>query len=140
MRKKYVLTVVVAVAFVFAAGIFAKDVVKIAKSEIREEFTEKKLTAPTKKTKSEAVVNNDNVEANQNEQKIEYIGEDRAKEIALEKAGFREEEVSFIKIELDRDNGILRYEVEFRQGFKEYSAEIKADDGQILEWDVEVDD
>ena len=140
MSKKHILTAVVALAFVFTAGVFARDIVKIVKSEIREEFAEKKLLTTSGKTENEAVVNNGDGEANQNEQKVEYIDEEKAKEIALDKAGLKENEVSFIKVELDWDNGILRYEVEFRQGFKEYSAEIKADDGKILDWEIDIDD
>lgn len=72
--------------------------------------------------------------------KTEYIGEARAKQIALERAGLKESEVKFVKVELERDNGIMEYDVEFKKGMKEYSAEIRADDGKILEWDVDLDD
>ena len=70
----------------------------------------------------------------------DYIGEDKAKKIALNKAGLKESEVSFLKVELDRDNGIVVYDVEFNSDRKEYSAEVKATDGTILEWDVDYDD
>lgn len=72
--------------------------------------------------------------------KVGYISEKSAKKIALDKAGLKESEVSFVKVELDMDDGIWRYEVEFKKGFKEYSADIKADDGKILEWDVDLGD
>ena len=72
--------------------------------------------------------------------KVGHISEKSAKKIALDKAGLKESEVSFVKVELDMDDGIWRYEVEFRKGLKEYSADIKADDGKILEWDVDLDD
>lgn len=72
--------------------------------------------------------------------KVGYISEKSAKKIALDKAGVKEDEVSFVKVELDMDDGIWRYEVEFKKGFKEYNAEIKADDGKILEWDVDLGD
>ena len=70
----------------------------------------------------------------------DVIGKEQAKKIALGKAKLKENEVSFIKIELDKDNGIWKYEVEFRKGLKEYSAEIKADDGKILDWEADFDD
>ncbi len=69
-----------------------------------------------------------------------FIGEEKAKEIALEKAQLKAEDVKFIKVELDKERGVAVYEVEFNYGLKEYSAEIKADDGTIVEWDVEFDD
>ena len=69
-----------------------------------------------------------------------YIGKDKAKAIALEKAGLKEADVKFVKVELDRERGTVVYDVEFNQGLKEYSAEIKADDGTIVEWDVDIDD
>lgn len=70
----------------------------------------------------------------------EFIGKEKAKEIALEKAGLKEADVKFIKVEIDRDNGIVIYEVEFKHGLKEFSADIKADDGKILDWEVDLDD
>ena len=70
----------------------------------------------------------------------EFIGKENAKQLALKKANLKESEVYFIKIELDKDDGVFIYDIEFRHGFKEYSAEIKADDGKILDWEVDIDD
>lgn len=69
-----------------------------------------------------------------------FIGEEKAKEIALQKAGLSAADVKFVRVEIDRENGVPVYEVEFNEGPKEYSAEIKADDGTILEWDVDMYD
>lgn len=66
-----------------------------------------------------------------------FIGEERAKEIALEKAALSASEVRFDRVELDLDDGVWRYEVEFRQGLTEYDADISATDGTILSWDVD---
>lgn len=70
----------------------------------------------------------------------QLIGEEKAKEIALEKAGLTADEVSFDRVELDRENGGLRYEVEFKKELTEYSAEISAIDGTIVSWEVETVD
>ena len=70
----------------------------------------------------------------------DFIGKEKAKEIALEKAGLNESDVVFEKVELDFDDGFYQYEVEFRKGKTEYSADIRADDGKIIEWDVDYDD
>ena len=72
--------------------------------------------------------------------KVGYISEETAKKIALEKAGLKENEVDFIKVKFERDDGIYIYDVEFRKGFTEYNADIKADDGKIIEWDVDIGD
>lgn len=66
-----------------------------------------------------------------------FIGADRAKEIALKKAGIAAEEVMFDRVELDRDDGIWCYEVEFRKDHTEYDARIKAIDGTVLGWEID---
>lgn len=63
------------------------------------------------------------------------IGEDAAKKIALKKAGITEDGVIFEKVELDRDDGVLHYDVEFKKGVTEYEAEISAADGKIISWE-----
>ncbi len=72
--------------------------------------------------------------------KSKFIGEEKAKSIALEKAGLSAGDVTFDKVELDRDNGVWQYEIEFRKGRTEYDYDIKADDGSILSYDVDNDD
>ena len=67
----------------------------------------------------------------------EFIGEEKAEQIALEKAGLTADDVTFINIDLDRDDGVWQYELEFRQGTTEYEAEINAIDGKILKWEVD---
>lgn len=69
-----------------------------------------------------------------------YIGEEKAKEIALSKAGLSASDVIFERVELDRDDGVVCYEIEFRNGRTEFDAEIKADDGKILSWEADLDD
>ncbi len=66
-----------------------------------------------------------------------FIGEERAKEIALERAGITEDGVVFDRVELELDDGVWKYEVEFRQGTTEYDTNIKADDGTIILWEVD---
>lgn len=68
-----------------------------------------------------------------------FIGENRAKTIALEKAGLTANAVRFDRVELDEDNGIWHYEVEFTKDNLEYDADIKADDGTVLSWEVDTD-
>ena len=68
-----------------------------------------------------------------------YIGEAKAKAIALDRAGLSESQVGYIKCELDRDDGRWEYEVEFRSGGYEYEFEIDATSGTILSYDKEWD-
>ena len=69
----------------------------------------------------------------------EFITEDEAKEIALEKADLKESEVTFVRVELDKDNGVWEYEVEFNVGRTEYDADIDALTGDIRKWEVDRD-
>lgn len=62
---------------------------------------------------------------------------EEAKAIALEYAGLTADEVKFTKAELDYDDGVTEYEIEFRYGRKEYEFTIDAYSGEILE--VEID-
>ncbi len=89
---------------------------------------------------SSNVTSDKNSAAQSNE--ANYIGEARAKEIALTKAGVSEKDVQFLKVELDRDDGKMVYEVDFKYPKKnyEYEAEISATDGKILSWDIDIDD
>ncbi len=71
----------------------------------------------------------------------EYIGEERAKAIALADAGLSESRVGRMRIHLDRGRGRHVYEVDFRaDGWTEYDYEIDAVSGAILESDVDYDD
>ncbi len=68
------------------------------------------------------------------------IGEDKAKEIALKKAELKEADASRIKVKLDFDNGLWEYEVEIKAGRTEYDADINAKTGEIIKWEVDLDD
>lgn len=68
------------------------------------------------------------------------IGEDRAKEIAVDHAGFSVTEVFFTKIKLEEEHGRMEYEIEFYKDRIEYKFTIDASDGTILEYESEYDD
>ena len=61
---------------------------------------------------------------------------EKAKSIALKKAGLNEADVTFTKAKLERDDGRAVYDIEFRKDRIEYEAEIDATDGTVIEWDV----
>jgi uncharacterized membrane protein YkoI len=62
-----------------------------------------------------------------------YIGDAKAKSIALEHAGLSESQTTFIGVHLDRDHGIVVYDVEFYSGATEFDYEIDAASGSIRE-------
>lgn len=66
------------------------------------------------------------------------ISADRAKQIALSHAGVGS--ASFTKVELDTDDGVRVYEVEFKVGNVEYDYDIDATSGAILSSSSEIDD
>ncbi len=67
------------------------------------------------------------------------IGVNKAKSIALKHAGVGGE-VHYTKAKLEKDDGVLVYEIEFFQGQMEYSYEILASNGKILDWEAEQED
>ena len=68
-----------------------------------------------------------------------FIGEEKAKEIALKQAGLAEKDVIFDKCVVERDDGVWIYEIEFRHGKHEYDVDINANTGRILSWDIDKD-
>ena len=68
------------------------------------------------------------------------IGEAEAKAKALAHAGLQESQVTFLRAELDQDDGRQVYEVEFyTQDYKEYDYEIDAATGEVLSYDYDAE-
>lgn len=65
---------------------------------------------------------------------------EQAKEIALNHAGLTADAVYFEKTELDYDNGIQVYELDFKSGGYEYEYDINAQTGDIVKNKKEIDD
>ena len=63
------------------------------------------------------------------------ITREQAEAIALEHAGFTADQVTRLRTEYEVDDGVPRYEVQFRQGRWEYDYEINADTGAIISYD-----
>ena len=62
---------------------------------------------------------------------------EKAKKIALKKAGLTEKDGTWKKEKTDRDDGRMTYELEFVSGEMEYDFEIDAESGSILEFEKE---
>ena len=68
------------------------------------------------------------------------VTEEQARETALSHAGLTADQVTFVRSELDRDDGRLMYDVEFyTSDYKEYDYEIDASTGEILSYDYDAE-
>ncbi len=70
----------------------------------------------------------------------EYISAEKAKSIAYDHASVKAADVKFSKAELDRDDLIVHYDVEFVVGNFEYEYEINAESGKVIASDKEYND
>lgn len=69
----------------------------------------------------------------------QYIGEAKAKEIALSHAGVSADSVYSYKCKFDWDNDRAEYDIEFKSGGYEYEIEIDASAGNVLKYEKERD-
>ncbi len=67
------------------------------------------------------------------------ITEEQAVEIALEHAGLKKTEVIFAQTELSYEHGRMDYDIEFYTRDKEYDYEIDAQTGEILGFDMDIE-
>lgn len=65
------------------------------------------------------------------------ITAEEAKSAALKHAGFTSTEVTFTKAELDYENGIAQYEIEFYSALNEYEYDINAVTGMVIKYSKE---
>ena len=68
-----------------------------------------------------------------------YIGEEKAEQIALAHANLTKQQVSYVKNELDQDDGIWEYQIEFKYENKEYEYDINAYTGEIIDYSIDND-
>ena len=66
-----------------------------------------------------------------------YIGEAKAKTVALERAGVTESELLLYKIGLDTHNGTMVYDVEFTTDSYEFDCDVNAKTGEIVKFEKE---
>ncbi len=69
-----------------------------------------------------------------------YIGGEEAKAAAFTHAGLAADTVTNAQVELDCEDGVMCYEVEFFCNGTEYEYEIDAVTGEILDYEQEIDD
>ena len=66
-----------------------------------------------------------------------YIGEEKAKMVALERAGVTERELLLYKIGMDTHNGTMVYDVEFTTYSYEFDCDVNAKTGEIVKFEKE---
>lgn len=67
------------------------------------------------------------------------IGAQKAKEIALSHAKLSGQKVTFTKANIDYDDGVAVYEVEFYHNGMEYDYEINATTGKVVDFEMDHD-
>lgn len=110
------------------------EIVKSEK-EFNDEYNGELDKKPTTETKP-----NNNSSSSNNSQSSKYISKSEAKNVALKKAGLKASDIRDYEINLDEDDGTTIYEIEFKSGKYEYSIDINAKTGKIIEYDKEIDD
>lgn len=65
------------------------------------------------------------------------ISADEALNIALQQAGVARDNITNLENKLDRDDGVLVYEIDFDAGNTEYSFDVNAQTGTVTERDKE---
>ncbi len=68
------------------------------------------------------------------------ISAEEALEMALAEAGVTPESVRNLTNNLETENGILVYDIDFTSGILEYSYDVNAETGDVVESDREIDD
>lgn len=66
-----------------------------------------------------------------------HIGVENAKAAALEAAGFASQEVTFTDAELDTENGLIHYDIDFVVNGQKYEYDVDALTGEILGYEVD---
>ena len=102
----------------------------ISKSnDIKENIAKQEQVIPTQTEKPQVA---------QTQVSNDYIGEEKAKTIAIEHS--KVSNVTYTKVKLDLDDGIYKYEIEFyTDDFKEYDYEINAKTGEVISYDYDAE-
>ena len=85
------------------------------------------------------ILTTDSTSTSSSQTSTSYIGEAKAKELALDHAGLTASQVTFYRAILDWENGRRVYDVEFWSGNKEYDYEIDATTGEVVSFDQDVE-
>ena len=139
MKKKTAMVLVCAIcAASVAVGVAAKGAYKKAKKDAKSDVV---IQLDDEESSQSTAVSKETTKRHQKSvDTSEFIGVDKAKKAALERAGLTSVQVPWVKAELDRDDGIWKYEIDFKHNGYEYEAEINAYDGSVMKFEKEYDD
>lgn len=98
-------------------------VIKSSKKALKTTKTTKTTTAAAKTTTSGSKA------------KVSYIGANKAQTIALKHAKLTAAKVKGLKAELDKENGIYIYDVDFKSGNYKYDYDINATTGKVIKFE-----
>ena len=76
----------------------------------------------------------DNVDANQGGNTTVSMSEDEARSIALQRVGKTQDEVTFTRVRVDRENGVTVYDVYFYDNEKEYELSIDVNTKEVISY------
>lgn len=68
------------------------------------------------------------------------VTKEKAKETALNHAGLKANAISRYEVELEKDDGVWKYEISFHSGGYEYDYTVNAENGKIIKHEKEFDD
>lgn len=108
-------------------AILGKDIDKNKPATKKPSATNQSVTKPAETTTKKSSTS-------------DFISISKAKSIALDHSGLNANKVSFRKVQLEKDDGVYEYEVEFHVGNMEYEYSIDAKTGRILDFDKDLDD
>ncbi|NBK96683.1 MAG: peptidase [Erysipelotrichia bacterium] len=79
---------------------------------------------------------NSDTNTNTNTNTAATITQEQAQQIAMDRVGSG----TLVKCELESDDGILKYDVQIKNGNTEYDVDVDANSGEILKFDQDIDD
>lgn len=106
---------------------------KIIKMEKDDDYVGNHTNDDTNSTNQN---NTSNTNGNTNTNTQATITAEQAQQKAMERIGGG----YLVKCELDHDDGVLKYEIEIKNGNKEYDVDVDANTGEIIKFDEEYDD
>lgn len=106
---------------------------KIIKMEKDDDYVGNHTNDDTNSTNQN---NTSNTNGNTNTNTQATITAEQAQQKAMDRVGGG----YLVKCELDQDDGVLKYEIEIKNGNKEYDVDVDANTGEIIKFDEEYDD
>lgn len=106
---------------------------KIIKMEKDDDYVGNHTNDDTNSTNQN---NTSNTNGNTNTNTQATITAEQAQQKAMDRIGGG----YLVKCELDHDDGVLKYEIEIKNGNKEYDVDVDANTGEIIKFDEEYDD